>query len=107
MAVEASEVQHHFVVLTCYVEPDEEVGGFVSRCPALEVASQGETVAEAERNIREAVSLYLDAVQEDGDLEAILHACGVKLALDRVPRTSIRAHTSDGGLEVIASFVLR
>ena len=48
MAVAASR----FVVLTCYIEPDTEVGGFVSRCPALGVASQGETLKEAEANIR-------------------------------------------------------
>jgi len=61
-----------FVVLTCYIEPDTEVGGFVTRCPSLGVASQGETLKEAEANIREAVGLYLQAIDEDGDLEEIL-----------------------------------
>jgi predicted RNase H-like HicB family nuclease len=34
---------------------------FVSFCPELDVASQGETVEEASSNLREAVELFLDS----------------------------------------------
>jgi predicted RNase H-like HicB family nuclease len=60
-----------FVVLTCFLEPDTEVGGYVSRCPALSVASQGESLKEAEGSLREAVALYLEAQAEDGQLDSI------------------------------------
>ena len=38
----------------------EDVGGYSSICPELDVASQGETVEEAVGNLKEAVELYLE-----------------------------------------------
>jgi len=47
------------------VEPDEEAGGYVVSCPAFEGCySQGETIAEALDNIREAILLCLEDLQE-------------------------------------------
>jgi predicted RNase H-like HicB family nuclease len=37
-----------------------EGDGFVSRCPELDIASQGDTVDEARANLREAVEGFLD-----------------------------------------------
>lgn len=39
--------------------------GFVSHCPELDVASQGETVAEARDNLREAVELFLECASPE------------------------------------------
>ena len=41
-----------------------EGDGFYSLCPELDVASQGETVAEAKSMLREAVAGYLEACFE-------------------------------------------
>jgi predicted RNase H-like HicB family nuclease len=38
-----------------------EKGGYVSFCPELDVASQGDSVEEASANLREAVELFLEA----------------------------------------------
>ncbi|MBV9468535.1 MAG: type II toxin-antitoxin system HicB family antitoxin [Abitibacteriaceae bacterium] len=49
--------------LTCVVTPDELYGGasgYVSRCPELGVASQGETIEEARAMLREAVEGFLE-----------------------------------------------
>jgi predicted RNase H-like HicB family nuclease len=46
--------------------PSDE-GGFVVSVPALPgCMSQGETFEEAERNIQDAISGYLDVLKEDG-----------------------------------------
>jgi predicted RNase H-like HicB family nuclease len=37
-----------------------EEDGYVSQCPELDVASQGDTVEEARGNLAEAVSLFLE-----------------------------------------------
>ncbi len=37
-----------------------ENGGFVSHCPELDVASQGDTVEEARANLVEALTLFLE-----------------------------------------------
>ncbi len=34
---------------------------FIARCPELNVTSQGRTLTEAEDNIREAISLYIES----------------------------------------------
>jgi len=45
----------------------EEVGGFSVVCPSLPGChSQGETLQEALDNIRQAIELYLEVLQEDG-----------------------------------------
>jgi len=44
--------------LTAFVE--REGDGFVSLCPELDIASQGQTVEEASANLREAVELFLE-----------------------------------------------
>ena len=50
--------------LTAFVE--REGDGFVSLCPELDIASQGQTVEEASANLREAVELFWECadVQE-------------------------------------------
>ena len=34
---------------------------FIARCPELNVTSQGETLEEAEKNIKEAIELYIES----------------------------------------------
>lgn len=41
-----------------------EDGGFVALCPEIDVASQGETVEEAKKNLTEAVELFFECASE-------------------------------------------
>ena len=45
--------------LTAIIE--REGDGYVSFCPELDIASQGNTVEEARRNLAEAVELFLES----------------------------------------------
>lgn len=46
----------------------EEGGGYHAFCPALKGChSQGDTFDEAVENIREAISLYIETLREDGE----------------------------------------
>ncbi len=38
---------------------EREGDGFVSLCPELDIASQGDTIEEARENLREALELFL------------------------------------------------
>jgi predicted RNase H-like HicB family nuclease len=50
-----------------FIEPDEEVGGYVVTCPSLPGCySQGETIEESMANIREAIELCLEDMLELG-----------------------------------------
>ncbi len=44
--------------LTCLIH--QEADGYVSRCPELDVASQGDSIEEARANLIEAVELFLE-----------------------------------------------
>lgn len=47
----------------------DETGGYVVSCPSLPGChSQGETIDEALANIREAIELYIEVLEEDGRL---------------------------------------
>lgn len=51
---------------------EKEGSGFVSLCPELDVASQGETVESATANLKEAVELFLDCADAT-EIERRLH----------------------------------
>ena len=48
--------------LTAIIE--REGDGFVALCPVLDIASQGDTVAEASANLAEALALFLEVAPD-------------------------------------------
>lgn len=46
---------HFSVVIT------EEEDWYVARCPELNVTSQGKTIEEAKKNLKEAIELYIES----------------------------------------------
>ncbi len=48
---------------TAIIEREDD--GYVALCPELDVASQGDTVDEARRNLTEAVELFLEAASPE------------------------------------------
>lgn len=56
---------------------EEPEGGYSVLCPELGVASQGETIEEAKKNIVEAVELYLESAKELGILDEVLDEVGI------------------------------
>ena len=59
---------HEFTAL---VERDGD--GYVALCPEFDVASQGDTVEEAKRNLAEAVSLFLETA-DPSEIERRRHS---------------------------------
>ena len=51
---------HH---LTAIIEREDN--GYVALCPELDVASQGDTIEEARKNVQEAVELFLESASAD------------------------------------------
>jgi len=48
-----------------YVEKDTVTGLFAARCLELSVFSQGKTKPQALKNIREAISLHLEVLEDE------------------------------------------
>lgn len=56
--------------LTAIIE--REGNGYVSLCPELDIASQGDTIEEARLNLREALELFFEAASSN-EIESRLH----------------------------------
>jgi len=48
------------ITITAILTPEE--GGYVVRCPELEITTEGDTKEEALKNIKEAVEGYIEVV---------------------------------------------
>jgi predicted RNase H-like HicB family nuclease len=62
------KTQHEFTALV-----EREGDGYVALCPEFDVASQGDTVEEAKRNLAEAVSLFLETA-DPSEIEQRRHS---------------------------------
>jgi predicted RNase H-like HicB family nuclease len=52
---------------------EREGDGYVSLCPELDVASQGDTIESARQNLQEAVELFLESA-DPGEIERRRHS---------------------------------
>ncbi len=62
--------------MTIPVKIKKKTGVYVAYCNVLNVHSQGYTEKEAEKNIIEAIRLFLETCFEMGTLEEVLRECG-------------------------------
>ena len=51
---------------------ESEGGGFVALCPELDIASEGQTIEEARRNLTEALELFLESASPS-EIQERLH----------------------------------
>jgi len=51
---------------------EREGDGYVSLCPELDIASQGDTIEEARENLREALALFFETASPK-EIQARLH----------------------------------
>lgn len=56
--------------LTAIIEREED--GYVSLCPELDIASQGNTIEEARENLREALELFFETASKE-EIRSRLH----------------------------------
>ena len=56
--------------LTAIIEKEDD--GYVAFCPEVDVASQGETIAEARKNLKEALELFFEMASPE-EINARLH----------------------------------
>ena len=69
--------------LTAIVEREGE--GYVALCPEVDVASQGDTVAEARDNLAEALTLFFEtasAGEIDSRMRSEVYVTNVVIAVD-------------------------
>lgn len=65
------------IILTCIIKKELR-GGYSSLCPELDVASRGDTIEEARKNLEEAVAGHLQTAKQEGLFSEILEKLGLK-----------------------------
>lgn len=56
--------------LTAIIERERD--GYISLCPELDIASQGETIEQARNNLREALELFFQTASQE-EIQSRLH----------------------------------
>jgi predicted RNase H-like HicB family nuclease len=89
--------------LTFVIEPEDD--RYVATCQELDVASQGTSVEDALQRAQNAVALYLEILEEDGELDGVLRERG----LQRETRlaTNYRVDVPAGVFATVRSMPLR
>ena len=64
-------------IIVSGVAKHADEGGFVSTCPELDIASQGESVEEAFENLGDAIPEFVSALLDAGELDGYLSSHGV------------------------------
>jgi predicted RNase H-like HicB family nuclease len=90
-----------YLILTEQVRPSED-GGFEAYCPELRIASQGDDIDEAFNNIREAIGVYLESLDEMGGLDKKLAELGLE-SLPHEPKGPTKIELSRG--EIVSSLI--
>lgn len=65
------------------IQIEKKAKWFIASCPALDVASQGETRETAKKNIAEALTMFLRSCMERGTLDSVLRECGFKSVMEQ------------------------
>ncbi len=84
------------IILNIAIKEEPE-GGYSVVCSDLDVASQGETIDESLKNIKEAIELYLESAEELGIVDEVLERLGLtrkdlkegKISVPRIFKTEI------------------
>jgi predicted RNase H-like HicB family nuclease len=65
--------------ITLTLEVEREDDRYVSLCPELDVSSYGDSVEDAIAHLKDAVRLYLDTIEADGERERIFQERGIEI----------------------------
>jgi len=76
MSEQKSRVEPFEIELTAVIT--KEGAHYVSQCLELDIASCGDSVEEAFRNLEDATMLYLSTLDETGQLQRVFEEIGIK-----------------------------
>ena len=57
---------------------------YVSYCPELDIASCGENIQQAKKNLQETIVINIEETKKMGTLDKFLEECGIELIEDDV-----------------------
>lgn len=72
-----------FVAVTVIVTKEDNQ--YSSWCPDLDIASCGNTLEEATKNLDDAIELYLNTLEVEGERERVFEKKGIRIVCDDEP----------------------
>ena len=69
-----------FIIVTCNITKEDNT--YVAICPEFDIASQGKSVEEANNNVKDAILLYLNTIEELGTRKKIFKERKIKIYTD-------------------------
>lgn len=84
------------LILTFVIK--KESGKYSSWCPELDVASQGDTVEEARKNLKEAVESHVETMIKNGDVKELLEKLG--MSLEDLKKKTLLPELFSGSFEI-------
>ncbi len=84
------------LILTVVIK--KESGKYSSWCPELDVASQGDTVEEARKNLKEAVESHVETMIKNGDVKELLEKLG--MSLEDLKKKTLLPELFSGSFEI-------
>ena len=72
--------------ITLPFKAHKEEKQYVSECVELGVASCGDTLEEAFKNLKDAVSLYLNTLEEEGERKRVFAERGIQIFPGKPPK---------------------
>lgn len=70
------------ITLTFVIEREDD--RYVATCRELDVASQGRSIEDAVQHLQDAVALYIEVIEEDGERERVFRERGIQIQ-NRLP----------------------
>lgn len=78
--------------ITLRLEVEREDDAYVAHCPDLDISSYGDSVDDAFAHLRDAITLYLDTIEEDGERERVFRERGITVDERRGGDFSVTVH---------------
>ena len=84
-----------FIVVTHIIKKENDQ--YVAVCPEFDVSSFGDTVEEANKNLKEAILLYLEGIDELKIRDQVFKEKSIKTYIDR-PKSVVNKYKFEKGL---------
>lgn len=81
-------VSNKYIELTVIIEPED--GQFTALCKELNVASCGNTFDEALRNVKDAIKVHLETLEEIGERARVFKERGISIRYKQIPNEPLR-----------------
>jgi predicted RNase H-like HicB family nuclease len=94
-----------YIILTYMIKKGDKK--FIALCPEFDIASQGDSIEEASDNLKDAISLYFEGIEELGTRDIIFRERNIKVYSSKPQTITEEIKLSDNSYPLINKQVLQ